>query len=216
MSHQNERQKIVEICRDLHAQNMLAAADGNVSCLLPDGKILITPSGVSKARMSTSDLALIDLDGTVREGNPSSEREMHLFIYRNCPKAQAVVHAHPPHAIAWSIAQPNLKELPQNSLSELILATGKVPIIPYARPGTSDMGEVLKPFVPQSRVMILARHGALSWGENLAEAFMGMERVEHSASILKIATELGGITDLPKPEVDALWAMRHQLGDQSR
>src|SRR5581483_2454180 len=124
-------------------------------------------------------------------------RLMHLEVYRSCPKAKAVVHAHPPTAIAWTIAHPEMKMLPSDCMSELILAVGDLPVVPYARPGTLNMGEVLRPYLPGSRVMILARHGALSWGEDLDEAYNGMERLEHTALILKSAWELGGLTALP-------------------
>jgi L-fuculose-phosphate aldolase len=55
---------------------------------------------------------------------------MHLTVYQNCPEARAVVHAHPPHAIAWSIARPDLQYLPADSISELILAVGDIPFVP--------------------------------------------------------------------------------------
>lgn len=207
--------EIVEICRRLNAKDLLASADGNVSFRVSDREIWITPSGKNKAHISPEEMALIDLDGNVLKGNPSGERLMHLEVYRNCPKARAIVHAHPPTAIAWTVARPDWKELPGEGLSELILAMGRVPIAPYARPGTAAMGEVLRPFLPGSRVMVLARHGALSWGEDIEEAYNGMERLEHVAGILKSAQELGGLTALPQEEVEALWAMRRELGERT-
>lgn len=160
------RKEIVDICKRLYAKNWLAACDGNVSMRLGDDQILITPSARHKGFIHENDLAIITLDGNILAGNPSSERLMHLEVYRKAPKAMAVIHAHPPVATAWSIARPDLKELPCNSCSELILALGSVPIVPYARPGTAGMGENLHPFLPKSKVMILSNHGSISWGEN--------------------------------------------------
>lgn len=209
------REKIVEICKTLNLKNMLAAADGNISVRLSDNEILITPSGKNKARITPEDIAVITLDNRVLSGNPSSERLMHLEVYRRCEKAKAVVHAHPPTAIALSVARPEWKELPSDALSEVILAVGTVPIANYARPGTQDMGDVLAPHLPKCRVMILARHGALSWGEDLEEAYNGMERLEHSCVILKMAEELGGITSLPSSEVRYLHELRKKLGERT-
>lgn len=206
---------IVETCRRLHARNMLAAADGNVSFRVHDDEIWITPTGLNKGFIEVKDLAVITLDNRVLRGNPSGERLMHLEVYRRCPQARAVVHAHPPTAIAWSVARPELTELPANSLSEVILAVGRVPIAPYARPGTARMGEVLAPFLPESRVMILARHGALSWGESLDEAYNGMERLEHVSQILKNASDLGGLSDLPPGELEYLRELRKKLGPKT-
>ncbi len=210
------KQKIVEICRRLYERNLLAACDGNVSCRLEDGTILMTPTAMNKGFIQENDLALVTLDNQILFGNPSGERLMHLEVYKRCPQAKAVVHAHPPTAIAWTVGQPELKELPSDCLSEIILAVGSIPIAAYARPGTLNMGEVLYPYLPQHRVMILARHGALSWGESLEEAYDGMERLEHSAQILKSAFELGGLHPLPKEEVAILREMRKDLGETSR
>ncbi|MBC7370807.1 MAG: class II aldolase/adducin family protein [Bdellovibrionaceae bacterium] len=205
--------QIVEVARRLHARNMLAAADGNISYRISDAEILITPSGIAKGFMRPEEMAVITLDNKILSGKPSSERLMHLAIYKKCPEAKAVIHAHPPTAIAWSIARPELTELPSECLSEVILATGSIPFIPYARPGTLDMGTQLERFLPKHRAMILSRHGAIAWGPDMDEAYRGMERIEHSALILAKAVQLGGITNLPADEVRALKQMRHEMGD---
>lgn len=206
-------QKIIEICRRLHQRNMLSAADGNISYRISDQEILITPSGIAKGFMDESEMAVINLDGKVLKGNPSGERLMHLEIYRQCQKAKAVVHAHPVTAIAWSIAKPDLKKLPSDCLSEVILATGDIPFADYARPGTADMGKVLTSFLPKHRALILRRHGAVTWGEDLEEAYRGMERIENSAQILAAAQQLGGLTPLPAEEIKYLYELREKLGD---
>jgi len=137
---------------------------------------------------------------------------MHLAVYRACPEARVIVHAHPPTAIAWTLARPDLTELPTDALPELLLAAGRVPIVPYARPGTEEMGTVLLPFLPAHRLLLLSRHGALAWGESMEEAVNGIERVEHGALILKAAEELGGTTPLPEAELEALRTLRARIG----
>lgn len=211
----NVIREIIEICSRLNSKNMLASADGNVSYRVSDDHILITPTGVNKAFLKPFDMAVIDIKNRIIKGKPSGERLMHLEIYRQCPQARCIVHAHPPTATAWSVAHPEMKELPADALSEVILAVGRIPVIPYARPGTESMGESLRPFLPRSRVMILARHGALSWGESIMEAYNGMERLEHSAMILKAAYELGGITSLPTEELEALRNIRAKTGEKT-
>lgn len=210
---QRVAREIVEVCERLHRRNMLAAADGNISFRISDDEILITPSGVAKAFMDVEQMAVINLQGETLVGKPSSEKLMHLEIFRASPKAVAVVHAHPPTAIAWSIARPELKQLPSNCLSEVILATGDIPFVPYARPGTEQMGENLKAFLPQYRAMILRAHGAVTWGESLDEAYRGMERIEHSSQILATALQLGTLNPLPQSEVEYLYELRKKIGD---
>ncbi len=209
------QKEIAEIGKRLHGRNLLAAADGNISFRVNDEYILITPTGVNKGYLDPKNVAVITLDNKVLSGNPSGERLMHLEVYRQCPLAKAIVHAHPPTAIAWSVAHPELLSLPSASLSEVILAVGDIPIAPYARPSTAQMGEVLRPFLPHSRVMILARHGGISWGEDLSEAYNGMERLEHSAQILKAAWELGGLTELPPAEIAFLKNLRQKIGPKT-
>ena len=207
-------EEIIAVARRLHQKNMLAAADGNISCRVDENKVLITPSGVSKAHMAPEEMALVNLDNQTLQGKPSSEKIMHLEVYRLCPEAKAVVHAHPPTAIAWTVARPELAFLPSHAVSEIILACGDIPFVPYARPGTQAMGDNLKQFLPQHRALILSRHGALTWGESLDEAWMGMERIEHSSEILWKAQVLGGMTFLPDEEVLALKAIRQRIGNR--
>ena len=207
-------EEIIQVARALHAKNMLAAADGNISYRLNEEEILITPAGKAKAHLHADEMAIITLDNQIIKGNPSSERLMHLSVYQQCPKARCVIHAHPPRAIAWTIARPESTELPGECFSELILSLGRIPIASYARPGTQAMGEGLKSFLPECRVIILARHGALTWGEDLQEALNGMERLEHSAEILLYACSFGGVTALPVSEVAILRAMRQKMGER--
>jgi L-fuculose-phosphate aldolase len=203
---------VCDACRRLHRRNLLAAADGNISLRLADGRIAITPAGVNKYALGPEHMAFLQLDGSILSGTPSSERAMHLAVYRRCPEARAVVHAHPPTAIAWTLARPDLSELPSDALPEVILAAGRIPVAPYARPGTEAMGSVLDAFLPAHRLLLLARHGALAWGESLEEAVNGIERVEHAALILKTALELGGAKPLPEDERRALQALRAKNG----
>lgn len=214
---ENIKSKIIQVCQHLHDRNLLAAADGNVSVKENDQTIWITPTGQTKAFMNNSELACMTIDNQIISGKPSSERKLHLAVYRKCPNAKAVVHAHPPHAIAWSLAFADMKELPYKSLPEVILATGKIPIVPYARPGSHEMGEALLPFLPDHKVLILQKHGAVAWGETLDEAYRGIERVEHISYILKLAVELKNLKinldELPAEEIKELFEMRTLIGN---
>lgn len=208
-------EQMVEVCRRLHLRQLLAAADGNVSVRLDDGTLLMTPAGRSKANLAPDELAALQLDGQVLRGRPSTERAMHLEIYRRCPLARSVVHAHPPTAVAWTLARPQLAALPDEAMPELILGVGRIPIVAYARPGTEAMASALAPHLPACRVLILARHGAVAWGESVEEAYDAIERLEHAAWMLKLAEELGGAVPLPADEVAALRALRAARGGRT-
>ncbi len=208
------RAEIISVCRRLYDRNCLAGSDGNVSYRLSDEEILFTPSGRQKAFIREDDIAVTDLSGKARAGRPSGEQAMHLHIFRSCPGARAIIHAHPPHAVAFTLARPELKELPCDAFSEVILGLGSIPIAPYARPTTTDMGDVLGSYLPKHRAIILARHGAVCWGETLEEALNGMERVEHASHMLWLAETLGGAKPLGEAELTALREMRARMGER--
>jgi L-fuculose-phosphate aldolase len=199
----------------LHHKNMLAACDGNISYRCDDGNILITPSGKPKFLLGEDDIAVIDIDGNVVKGKPSSEMLMHLEVYRMRADARAVIHAHPPTAVAYSIAHPDAVEIPGKSFSELTLAVGKLPIVPFQMPGSPQMGTALHPYIKDSKVMVLARHGAISFGGDLIEAYNGMERLEHSCEILLKAECFGAVTELDEQTIEELHAMRARIGDKT-
>ncbi len=214
-SEQLIKHEIIKIATLLHHKNMLAACDGNISYRCNDGRILITPSGKPKFLLAADDIAVIDINGKVLKGNPSSEMIMHLEVYRMRPDAKTVIHAHPPTAIAYSIAHPDAAEIPGTSFSELILAVGKLPIVPFQLPGSHEMGTALHPYIKTSKVMVLARHGAISFGEDLIEAYNGMERLEHACEILLKAKSFGAVTELDDETIDLLYTMRKKIGDKT-
>ncbi len=212
---ENIKKNIISTALRLHQKNLLASADGNISFRLSEEEIIITPSGKNKSLLTIEDLAVINIKNEILAGQPSSERLMHLEIYKSSPQCRCVVHAHPPSAIALSLSFPEWKTLPAEYLSELILAVGDVPIVPYARPGTLEMGTALRSYLPQHRVLILSRHGGISWGEDLEEAYNGMERLEHVCQIFSQSFRMGNPRPLPLEEVQYLREVRKKLGDRT-
>ena len=134
---------------------------------------------------------------------------MHETVYSHVARARAVVHAHPPHAVALSVAFPELKEVPCEFMSEVILAVGAIPIVDFAVPGTLEMGTNLLKHLTHRfsdttvgcRVMILRNHGALCWGETLQEAWLGMERLEHVCLTLHKALSLRTLRQFEKSAI---------------
>lgn len=208
--------EIVRICKILHEKNFIAAADGNVSYKIADDRYLITPSGKHKGFMEPSDIVEIDGSGKVLSGGtPSSEYKLHLAVYQNSKDAKCVVHAHPSCAVAWSIAMPKMEYLPAKALPEVTLGVGNIPIIPFHLPGSVELGESIKSFVGEYRCMVLARHGALSFGETIMEAYNGIERLEHAALTLKYAKEIEGITYLSDEEFSKVKELRKGRGNKN-
>ena len=208
MTFQQEREAICQVGKLLYDRGYVAANDGNISVRVGEGRLLITPSGVSKGRMTPDMLLVTDLDGTVIEGNrhPSSEGKMHLEVYRGRPDVNAVVHAHPPVSTAFAVCRRGL-ETPY--LSELVAGLGQVPCTPsFAMLSTEEVPQSVRPYLADHNALLLANHGALAWGGDLWEAFDRLETVEHTAKIVLNAQLLGGGIPLTEEEVVRLQGLR--------
>ena len=208
MTFQEEREAVCRVGKLLYDRGYVAANDGNISVRVGEGRLLITPSGVSKGRMTPDMLLVTDLDGTVIEGNrhPSSEGKMHLEVYRGRPDVNAVVHAHPPVSTAFAVCRRGL-ETPY--LSELVAGLGQVPCTPsFAMLSTEEVPESVRPYLADHNALLLANHGALAWGGDLWEAFDRLETVEHTAKIVLNAQLLGGGIPLTEEEVVRLQGLR--------
>jgi len=105
-TEQQHRDDIVHIGRLMFEKGWIAANDGNITIRLEDGRILATPTGVSKGMLRPDDLILTDVEGNKLSGSrdKTTEMEMHLTVYRTRPDVCAVVHAHPPAATGFAVA----------------------------------------------------------------------------------------------------------------
>ena len=112
MNEYELKQQICDIGRRIYNRNMVAANDGNISVKLNDNEFLCTPTGVSKGFMTPDMIIRIDGNGNKIEGklNPSSEIKMHIRVYKEPPDVNAVVHAHPPIATAFTGADIDLAQ----------------------------------------------------------------------------------------------------------
>ncbi len=195
--------QIVDICRRLYERRLVTAADGNVSARLTGGTILITPSGIPKARVTETDLVEVRDDGTPVDAGcrPSTELGMHLYIYRQRADVRAVVHSHPPYATGFAAAR---KVIDARVFPEVIVTLGEVPVAPYATPSTDEVADSIAPFVKTARAILLANHGVVTVGRSLEEAFTAMEKVEGAAQALTVARMFGGARRLAVAELRRL------------
>jgi len=182
---------------------------GNLSVRLDKERILATPTGCSKYLLRPSDMVITDLDGHLLSGtrNVTSEIGMHLTIYRNRPDVEAVVHAHPP--IATAFASCGLA-LDTPLCAELVMTLGSIPLAPYATPGTEELGASIEPLLPDHDAILLANHGAVTFGKDLQDAMMKMETTEHFAQVCLATCEIGSPRPLENTAVDQLKQAREK------
>jgi len=127
-----------------------------------------------------------------------------LDAYRQRSDVRAVIHAHPPLAIALTVAG---LPLDADVLPEVIYSVGIVPTAPYVTPGTADGQRAVRELVQKHDAILLDHHGTLTVGANVMEAYMRLERIEHSAAILLAARQVGELKRLPRAEFEKLCAL---------
>lgn len=206
-SERQHRKEIVYYGRMLHDRGFVAATDGNLSVRLADGCILVTPTSMSKGLMRSSDMVVVDMDGRRVAGrrNVSSEIGMHLLIYRLRPDINGIVHAHPTTATGFAACG---VALTQPLVCEVVIGLGCIPLAEYGTPGTPELADALEPLVPQYDAILMKNHGVVTYGADLASAYMKMETVEHFARIALVSRLLGHEEPLNDQQVEKLIVAR--------
>lgn len=206
------KKAILEIGRRMYERRYVSANDGNISVRAGSGRVWVTPAGVSKGFTTEDMLVCVDLDGRVIEGthSPSSETQMHLRIYLENPDVGAVVHAHPVCATCFAIARIPLDKA---IMTENVLGLGVVPVAPYAATGTAALADSIAPYCRDYNALLLANHGALTWGSTAMQAYYRMESVECCAEVMKNLGFLSsGARLLSRSQVEQLLETRKKLG----
>jgi ribulose-5-phosphate 4-epimerase/fuculose-1-phosphate aldolase len=176
---------LIAAARHLATRGLSPGSSGNLSIRTPQG-ILITPTGSSLSRVEPGDLAVLGLDGAVRTGRPSKEWALHLAAYAADPGVEAVVHLHSPDSTAIACLPPTadgLADLPAYTPYR-VMSLGDVPLLPYAAPGSAELGPPFGAAVAAGRrVVLLANHGSAVAAESLDRAVDLAEELEASAHL---------------------------------
>ena len=203
------RSEIVDIGQRLYEKGFVASAEGNISARLDQRRILITPSGACKGMLRPQDLLVLDTSGEplrhMNSRRPSSEMPLHLLCYRLRPEVNAVVHAHPPTATGFAVAGVTL-DLPL--IPEIVIALKRVPLAPYATPGSAQLSAILEPLLRDHDALLMANHGVVTCGRDLMTAYLNMETVEQFARITLAAGLAGTPRELSNHEVERLMKLR--------
>jgi L-fuculose-phosphate aldolase len=194
-AEKEQRETICEIGKLMYDKGLICGGEGNVSCRLSTGEILITPAGICKGYLKPHQLILIRPDGkpVSGEGKPSTEYRIHTMSYELRTDINAVVHAHPSYCTAFAVAG---IELEGDVLPEFRATFGEIPLVPYAEPGSSGLAETLGTHLSSNHTYLLERHGLVALGEDLWQAFHRADMAEHCAKALYLAEQLWTLRDL--------------------
>ncbi|NDJ84491.1 MAG: class II aldolase/adducin family protein [Chloroflexi bacterium] len=221
MSAQNTEEALrIQICqigRLMHQFQYIDGTSGNISARLNDEQILATPSGLAKGFMEPDQLIIVDQEGNKvgpatranRDLKPTSEILMHLEAYKKRADIGGVVHAHPPTAVALTIAGISLANC---HIPEAIVVLGPVPTTPYATPSSAENRDAISTLIEKHDAIMLAYHGSLTVAPDVWTAYLRLESLEHTAKILFQVAQLGGGAPLAPEQIRKLLDMRRQLG----
>lgn len=193
--------QLVMIMDRIYDYGMTTTSGGNLSILDDNGDIWITPSGIDKGSLTRNDIIRVRPDGTI-EGihKPSVELPFHEKIYQKRPDIKAIIHAHPPALVAFSIVRkiPNTRLIP-----DAHLLCQPVEMAEYGLPGSTDLGKkIAAKFEKGCRSVMLENHGVVVGSENLFKAFMIFETMEYCARLEINANRIGKPVYLTDKQID--------------
>ena len=179
-----ERDKIARLARSLYERGLTAGSSGNISVRLDEGWLL-TPTNSCLGDLDPARIAKLDWDGKLLAGDPpSKEAFLHRGMYDVRPQAGAIVHLHSTHSAAVSC----LCGLdPANCMPPLtpyfVMKIGRLPLVPYFRPGDKALGEVIRSLADRHSAVLLSNHGPVVSGADLEGAIYASEELEETAKI---------------------------------
>lgn len=186
----------------IYRGGMTTTSGGNVSIRDENGDIWITPSAIDKGSLTPKDVMCIKPDGTViGPHKPSSEFPFHKAIYESRPELTAIIHAHPPGLVAFSIARqiPNTNIVPQARY-----ICGEIGYAPYGCPGSEDLGvKIANEFKnPRYKAVIMENHGVVLGGSDMMDAYQRFETLEFCCRTIVKAGMLGKVNTLSEEQIN--------------
>ncbi len=185
------KERICDMGRRLWQRDYTDGNGGNITVRVGDNLALCTPTLICKGFMKPEDMCLVDLDANQLAGTRvrTSEAKTHFGIMKRQPAAKSCVHAHPPHATAFAIANVNI---PSCLIPEAEVFLGKIGVAKYQTPGTpanaDEVGEVGK----IHQAVLMQNHGVICWGKDVEDAYWKMENIDSYCRTVWIAAGLGG------------------------
>jgi L-fuculose-phosphate aldolase len=208
MNEARLREDIARYAVHMAERGWVANHDGNLSARVAPARFVCTPTATSKRAVRADGLVVTDATGRQLggRGKPFSEYALHLAVYRARPDVGAVVHAHPPFATALGVSGRELVSF----LPEAVVSLGtRIPLVPLALPGAEAVA-AMAPFLASFDAVLVAGNGVFAWGDDVEQAFLRLELVEHLATIAAQAERWGGPHPLPQAMVDKLLEARRK------
>ena len=212
------RELICRVGRLMYQQRYVDGTGGNISARLAEDRVLVSPSGMATGFLEPEQLIIVDLAGarvdvpTAANAalRPTSESAMHLECYRQRADVMAVVHAHPPTAVALTLVGFDFQ---QCLIPEMVVLLGMAPTAPYATPSSVENRDAIANLIREHDVILLSNHGSLTVARSLWDAYLLLESLEHNAGIIHRALQLSSeLKPIPPDKIEKLVDYREQFG----
>lgn len=202
------KDQIVEFMNRIYQNAMTTTSGGNLSILDSDGNMWISPGSVDKGTLRREDIVCVKADGSI-EGRhkPSCEYPFHSAIYHRRPDVSAILHAHSPALVSYSI----IGGMPDTNITPLTAKICQEPgFAPYAVPGSEALGEKISTcFSKMYNTILLENHGTCNAGISLMQAYKRFETLDFCARMLLGAKHLGKVNTLSAEQLAAAYADRN-------
>jgi ribulose-5-phosphate 4-epimerase/fuculose-1-phosphate aldolase len=184
MSEATQREAICAIGQSIFGRGLTAGSSGNISVRTDDGW-LMTPTNASLGRLDPARLSKLDHDGRLVSGDaPTKESFLHRVMYDERPGTGAVVHLHSTHSVAVScLAEIDPEDVLPPITAYYVMRVGRLPLVPYFRPGDLDLAEAVRGFAAKHHAVLLANHGPVVAGSDLDAAVNAIEELEETAKL---------------------------------
>lgn len=182
---QKARDGLVRWGKSLFDRGLTPGSSGNLSVRLADGW-LFTPTNSCLGFLDADRLSRLDADGRHIGGDaPTKELPLHFAFYESRPTARAVVHLHSTHATALScLADVDPDDAIPPITPYVVMRVGRVPVVPYTRPGSADVSPLIRARAPDHPAILLGNHGPVVAGTTLESAVFAMEELEETARLV--------------------------------
>lgn len=178
------REELCRLAASLFERGLTSGATGNLSARLPDGRVLVSPTGTSFGSLDPARLAIVENGRHVGGDAPTKELPLHAAFYDTRPGTGAVVHLHSTYSVALSTL-PDTD--PENALPPLtaysIMRLGRVKLLPVYLPGDPAMGDAVRDLAGRRSAVLLANHGPVVAGRDIEAAVHAMEELEETAKL---------------------------------
>jgi len=206
----NLRERVCNANKMLPKAGLVTMHSGNVSGLDREtGKLYIKPSGMDYDAMIPADMVEVDLEtgeATANQRKPSVDLSHHVYLFKNDPTVNAVVHTHSNYATAFAAAHRSIPCVLTAISDEF---GGEIPCAPYIDNEGDHIGEAILKFRGRGPAILLGNHGVFAWGETVEKALKAAIMIEDVAKTVHLSYQLGQPIPIDPAEVEKWWDRYH-------